>query len=53
MGRPVGIRVAVVDGFFDSTMHGWRAHADTHLAVVSWDRDTPTVAVGVWADGRQ
>jgi hypothetical protein len=52
VGRPVAVRVAVVGGFFDSTMHGWRAHADTHHAVVSWDRGTPTVTVGGWADGR-
>lgn len=45
-GRPVAIAAAVVAGFFDPTLHGWRAHADAHYARVSWDSDMPTVGIG-------
>ena len=48
-GRPSQVRVAVIGGFFDPTMHGWRAHADTHHAHVSWDPehpDLPAVELG-------
>ncbi|MDN5916919.1 MAG: hypothetical protein L0I76_17740 [Pseudonocardia sp.] len=47
-GRPAAIRAAVVAGFFDSSMHGWRAHADTHHARVDWAGEVPTVRVGPW-----
>lgn len=45
-GRPATIRAAVVTGYFDSTMHGWRAWAYTHEAAVDWDGDTPTIVLG-------
>lgn len=50
-GRPATIRTAVVGGFFDTSMHGWRADAHTYYAHVSWDdRDeygaVPTVDLG-------
>lgn len=49
-GRPVAIRVAVVGGSFDGSMHGWRADAHTYHACVHWHTETagdiPTVELG-------
>lgn len=42
-GRPATIRTAVVGGFYDPSMHGWRAHAETYDAHVYWDPDHPDI----------
>lgn len=55
-GRPATIRTAVVGGFFDSTMHGWRADAHTYYAHVHWHSDhagagnIPTVTLGAFIE---
>lgn len=42
-GRPATIRTAVVGGFYDGSMHGWRAHAETYDARVHWHHDHPDI----------
>lgn len=55
-GRPATIRTAVVGGFFDSSMHGWRADAHTYYAHVHWHSDhdgagdIPTVELGTFVE---
>ncbi len=44
-GRPSQILAMVVGGYFDSSMHGWRAHSRTMPCTVTWAPDgTPSVA---------
>ncbi len=47
-GRPVEVRVAVVGGFFDASMHGWRADAHTYHATVTWSAGGARVEVGAY-----
>jgi hypothetical protein len=48
-GRPVRVLAAVFGGYFDTAMHGWRAHGTAVLRTVTWE---PDGAVRLAADER-
>jgi hypothetical protein len=42
-GRPATVLAVGIAGYFDTMIHGWRAHGEARDADISWDSGVPTL----------